>query len=427
MRILVLTDLYPPHFLGGYELKCQLHVEELTRRGHDVHVLTSRWRAGKGTSDGNVHRLLHFSPFNENLRRKGGIPGPLRLCRRYNQLEWAFGCRRNYSVTHRLVTALKPELAFIWNMGDVGISPVLAAQDQRIPTVFRLGDYWLADLKYELCLQPSPIRRRYRAAILGLRHFDRLDLGHMLVVSRALMEKYAKLGFPEQSITVIPNGVPSHLILHPDDLPCLPLDTEQIRLVQVGRLAPEKGVHVAIEALAELVREVGFNNVHLDVIGTGPEEYVLQLRDMSSSLGLDDHVEFLGFLEHRQVLECLVQYGAVLIPSLWEEPLAGMIAEAMARGVPVIATYRGGSPEIISDGENGLLVPPGDPVMLANAVERLIQDPGLAQRIRYAGLKTVRERYTHERLVDRVEEHLQMALQQVAPAPIPGQGGSHEG
>lgn len=422
MRILVLTDLYPPHFLGGYELKCKLHVKEMVQRGHDVHILTSRWKAGKGTSDGHVRRRLHFSPFNESLRFRRGTPDPLRLSRRCDQLRWAFDCRRNYGLTRDFVTALKPDLVFVWNMEDVGISPVLAVQDRQIPTVFRLGDYWLADLKYDLCLCPDPLRRRYQAAIVGLRDFDRLDLSHMLVVSRALMRRYVELGFPEQNITVIPNGVPSRILLDDDDLANLPRDGDQVRLVQLGRLDPKKGVHIAIEALAKLVKDMGHADVRLDIVGTGSQGYTLRLRDLRSDLGLDEHVKFVGFVEHQQLLERLPEYSAALIPSLWEEPLAGAIAEAMARGVPAIATDRGGSPEIISDGENGLLVPPGDPVMLACAVERLIYNPDLAQKIRFAALKTVRESYTHERLVDRIEEHLHTALLQASPTSTAGIG-----
>jgi glycogen(starch) synthase len=417
VRVLVLTDLYPPHFLGGYELKCKLHVEELNHRGYDIHVLTSRWKAGSGTGDGNVHRLLCFVRFNKDLRPEANFPDPLRLSRRYNQLKWAFDCRRNYSMTHNLVKDLKPELIFVWNMSNVGISPVLAAQDQQLPTVFRLGDYWLADLKYQLCLQPNSLRRRYQAAILGLRDFDRLDLSHLLVVSHAVKRRYVELGFPAQNITVIPNGVPSHIIISTDDLATLPLDRHQLRVVLVGRLDPKKGVHIAIAAVAKLVREMNCRNVYLDIIGTGPKEYMRQLRDTSSALGIDDRVKFIGFVEHQQLLERFLEYSAVLIPSLWEEPLAGTIAEAMARGLPVIATNRGGSPEIISDGENGLLVRPGDPVMLANALKRLIRDPNLARKIRYRALRTVREKYTHERLVDQIEEHLQVALQRPSFVP----------
>ena len=416
MRILILSNLYPPHFLGGYELKCRLHAEELGNRGHEVFVLTSTWKVVKDTIEDGVHRLLHFQPIYLSLGTEKRLPDPLRLCRRYNQLKWAYACRRNYSITQRVVALLKPDIAYIWGMGYVSISPVLAAQEQGVPTVFRLDDYWLANLKADLCLEPNPLKRRYRAAIVGLRDLTRVDLSHMLVVSRWVMQRYVEVGFPEQNITVIPEGVPSRIILDVGDLPSLSKkDGDTVNLVFVGRLVPDKGPHVAIEALAYLVGQIGLRNIHLDIIGSGQSQYVKQLQDMTAALGLDNYVSFGGFLEHAQVLERFAGYDAVLIPSLWAEPLAGTIAEAMARGLPVIATDRGGTPEIISDGENGLLVPPDEPMMLASAVKRLVQDPALAQRIRRAALETVRDNYTHERIVDQTEEYLLRVMQQADP------------
>lgn len=413
MRILVLTDLYPPLFLGGYEVNCRKNVEELVSRGHEVFVLTSRWGLRENKVEGDVYRLLHYDPIHLGLRLKQSLPDPLRLLRRYNQLKWAFACRRNYSITRETVAAVKPDVAYIWNMGGVSLSAVLAAQDQGIPTVFSLGNYWLADLKTELCLEPNPLKRRYRAAIVGLRDFGRIDLKHMLPCSQALMQSYVEVGFPKQNITVIPRGVPSHLILDIRDLRDPPKDHEdKVNLIFVGRLVPEKGPDVAIEALAHLVGEMGLRNVHLDIIGTGPNKYVQQLQDMTVALGLDGYVEFIGFLEHQQVIERYTGYDALLFPSRWVEPFGVTITEAMARGVPVIASNRGGPLEIISDGQSGLLVPPGEPVMLANAVRRLIQEPALAQQIRHTALNTVREKYTQERIGDQIEEYLQMVSQQ---------------
>lgn len=418
MRILIMTHLYPPHFLGGYELKCRLHAEELARRGHDVFVLTSRWNVGKDTIEDNVYRLLKFQPVFLSLGAGKEVPDPLRLRRRYNQFKWAFACRKNYDVAQRIVNLLKPEIAYVWGMAWVSINPVLAAQDQGIPTVYRLDDYWLADLRADLCLEANPLKRRYRAAVIGLRDFASVEVNHMLVVSRSVMHRYLEVGFPEQSITVIPEGVPSRIILDIDHSPDLSnRDEGRVDLVFAGRLIPDKGPDIAIEALATLRGQMGHRNVHLDIIGTGPNQYVKQLQEMTASLGLNDHVSFLGFLEHSQVLGRFSGYDALLVPSRWAEPLAGNIAEAMARRLPVIATDRGGTSEIISDGENGLIVRAGQPAMIADAVKRLVLEPALAQKIRRAALRTVRDSYTHERILDQIEAYLQTVTQQGDRAP----------
>jgi glycosyltransferase involved in cell wall biosynthesis len=406
MKILILTDLYPPQFVGGYELRCKLHVEEFINRGYQVSVLTSRWRAGEETSGDNVFRLLHFSPFNESLCPRSSSVDSLYPVRRYREFKWALESRKNYGVTYNLIRRLEPEVVFIWNMSNVGISPVLAAQDHDIPTVFNLCDYWLANIKRKLCFQPNPLKRRYRAFIIGLKDFGQIDLTHMIMCSRFVMQSYIKLGFLEQHMTVIPRGVPSGLILDSEALSSLPaVNKDKIKLMFAGRLVSEKGIDVAIKALACLVEKENSLSIALDIFGSGPNNYVRRLRDLVTTLGLDERVKFIGQVEPQQVIGRYAEYNALLFPSRWVEPFGVTILEAMARGLPVIATNLGGVPEIISDGENGLLVPAGDPIKLANAIHRLIQNPSLAQEIRWNALNTVRERYTHEKIFNQIEEY----------------------
>jgi len=421
MKILILTDFFPPYFRGGYELQCKLQAEELARRGHTVYILTSRWQVGEGRIEDNIYRLLHYNTLDGGLLIKRNSPDPLRLRKRYNQLKWAISCRRNYGITREIVKTLKPDVAFIWNMGGLSITPVLAVQEQNIPAVFILYDYWLALLKTELFIEPNWLKRRYRAAIVGLRDFDHLDLKHILVNSQSMMRSYVDLGFPEQNISVIPLGIPSRLIINFDELSDPHQNSEgKVHLVFVGRLVPPKGPDVAIEALAHLVREEKISDISLDIIGTGPEEYVRKLRDSVSAWELQNHVEFVGKLEHQQVLDRYKSYNALLFTSLWKEPFSMTVLEAMAQGLPVIATDRGGTPEVVSDGETGLLVPPGDSVMLARAVSRFLREAALAHKIRFAALKTIRDHYSLERIVDQIEEELHMVLPQARTVSAQG-------
>jgi len=418
MKILVLTNCYPPHYLGGYEVQCKLYVEELTRRGHEVHVLTSRWKAGRGTIENNVYRLLHYNPLDMNLRLKKGPSDPFRLLRRYNEFKWAVECRINSRITRRITSTMNPDIVYVWNMGGAAISPALAAMDLGIPLVFCLGSTWLSELKTELCLAPSFLKRRYRAAIVGLTDFGRIDLRHMLVVSKWLMQKYVELGFPEQNITVIPAGIPSHVIVNTDDLPDLPRNNEgKVRLAFVGRIHPQKGVDVAIEALAHLAADTTVGDIKLDIIGPARDDYMRKLGNLVTSLGLEGRVDFMGQMEHREVLSRYAEYDALLFTSRWGEAFGLTIIEAMARGLPVIATDCAGPRDIISDGENGLLVPPDEPLLLAQAVRELIRNAPLAQKIRVAALNSVRARYTHERLVEDTEDYLQMVLQKSRGRP----------
>ncbi|MBN2469713.1 MAG: glycosyltransferase [Anaerolineae bacterium] len=411
MRILVMSDLYPPHFLGGYELKCRLHVDELRRLGHEVRVLTSRWKLPAPVVEGHVHRLLHVDPVSPNLRLRPARELPLRLDRRVSQFRWALATRRNRALAAQVAREFQPDVVYVWNMGGVGITPVLAVQEQGYPCVFRLDDYWLKELKEELVGDMSAFIRLYRSVMLGWQDVSALRFDHALVVSNWVKQRYAQAGFPPEAMRVLPEGVPAAMVIDRGAVAGLPADPGPPQLVHVGRLVEHKGTHVAVEALAVLAERYGLNTARLDIIGAGDPAYLARLETLARDLGVAEQVSFVGFIPHEEVLERFKMYTAVLVNSLWEEPLAGTIAEGMARGLPVIVTDRGGNPEIIDDGVNGMLVPPGDASALAAAIFRLVSDPALARSIRRAGLDTVHEGYTHEGIVSEVETYLQGVAQ----------------
>ena len=422
MRILVMSDLYPPHYIGGYELNCHSTVEMLLRRGHEVFVLTSRWGLSRNMVTDDVHRVLAFAP--SGISPAGDdSQDPLRLRRRYRQVRRAFALRKNYRIARLVLHALKPDVVFVWHMEHVSYLPVLAAQDQHIPTVFRIEDYSLAQLKIHLEQDASPISRWYRARIIGLGGFDRLNTRRMLPASKAVMQSYINAGFPAQDMRVIPEGIHSGLLIEPGELPDLPEPGQdrEIRLLFAGRLVSEKGPDVAIQALRHLHEEPSGCHFKLNIVGHGSKEYELQLRNMVARLGLESCVTFAGKLDHDRLLALYPQYDALLFTSRWAEPFGITVLEAMARGLPVISTNCGALAEIISDGANGLLVPPDEPVMLANAVRRLTQEPALARGIRRAALQTIREEYVLERIVDQLEAYLEtVASTRVALGHYPG-------
>ena len=137
---------------------------------------------------------------------------------------------------------------------------------------------------------------------------------------------------------------------------------------------------------------------------------------MVSNLNLDKNVRFLGWQDHDRILDLYLTYDILLFPSRWEEPGGGTILEAMARGLPVIATSRGGALDVIRDGENGLMVPADDPAALADAILRLIQNSILVQEIRYEALKTIRDRFTLERVVDLNLQYIEGVLASRPPS-----------
>jgi glycosyltransferase involved in cell wall biosynthesis len=204
--------------------------------------------------------------------------------------------------------------------------------------------------------------------------------------------------------TVVYNGVPG-----PDGTPeelVRPGDGGPRRVVLVGRLSPRKGPDVAVEAVA-LLRQQGLD-VDLEVCGSvfpGYEWFEEQLRTRIDQLGLGGHVRLSGYTS--PTWPALARAEVALVPSR-AEPFGNTAVEAQLAGRPVVASDVQGLREIVTSGETGLLVPPGDPARLAEAVGALLRDPDLAAALTVAGRASALHRFTVDRyrtaIVERVEQ-----------------------
>lgn len=151
-------------------------------------------------------------------------------------------------------------------------------------------------------------------------------------------------------------------------------------VVCVGRLNSWKGQEVLIDAIARL-RARGIE-VRAELVGSVFREetqFERRLRAQVDDLGIAEHVDFLG--ERRDALEIVGRADIAVVPSTRPEPFGMTLVEAMALGRPVVATAAGGPAEIVTDGVDGLLVPLRDPVALADALQRLIEDPAFARSL----------------------------------------------
>ena len=196
---------------------------------------------------------------------------------------------------------------------------------------------------------------------------------HVFCPSAYLRDVALGWGLDPERVSVLPNPAP--------DIPARP-SREELRaelgitdgavLAFAGRLGPQKALAVALEALATV------DGVSLLIAGDGPERVRLERR--SAELGLGTRVRFLGAISRERVLRLFRAADASVLPSAWEN-FPHTVVEALAVGCPVIATAVGGVPEVVRDGENGLLVAPGDPGALAAAVSRFFGDRDLRERL----------------------------------------------
>ncbi len=176
-------------------------------------------------------------------------------------------------------------------------------------------------------------------------------------------------------------------------------------------LGAKYGPDLLVEALGLLPAGADYA---VTIVGDGGLRPTLQAR--VGELGLTDKVRFAGRLPNAEVASLLSDLDVFAMPSRREE-WGVAAAEASASGLPVVATDVGGIPEIVVDGETGLLVPPEDPASLAKALERLIGDPGLRSRLGAAGRLRIEELYRWDRCVDRMEQVYRRA---VLARPRPG-------
>lgn len=177
----------------------------------------------------------------------------------------------------------------------------------------------------------------------------------------------------------------------------------------VARLCEEKGIGVFLEAIAGLVK--GYPQVSFVVVGSGPLRE--RLRAQAKALRLDGRLHFLGARLDGPAL--VGGFDVLAVPSLTEgAPL--VVMEAMAAGVPVVASAVGGIPELLGHGEAGVLVPAGDPRPLAEAISALLDDPVVRHRLGAAGQRRFALISDHEAVVDHVECIYQAVVDGGAPA-----------
>jgi glycosyltransferase involved in cell wall biosynthesis len=211
------------------------------------------------------------------------------------------------------------------------------------------------------------------------------------ILSRASYSYLILHGFRAERIVHIPNGVDTEKFRptperHPD-----PAQPER-DIICVARLQYAKGIDVLLHAWGRMMHAPTEWRTHLKprllLVGEGPLRF--KFERIAAELNIKDSVEFLGL--RRDVTSLLQQAWGFVLPSRWEG-MPNALLEAMACGLPCVATRVSGSEDVITDGINGLLVEPEQPAELAQALRRMIEDQSLAQRLAREGRATVRRNY----------------------------------
>lgn len=218
-------------------------------------------------------------------------------------------------------------------------------------------------------------------------------------VSRGVADRYRALGFRDDQLAVVPNGVDVERFAtaRPADLTQFGIPREARTIISIGRLHPQKGQVRLVVGLAKLQdRLTAAGSVHLLLVGEGSPRVRDAIAFIAQDLKLSDRVHFAGW--QPDVAPLLRAADLFVLCSRWEG-MPNVLLEAMAAGLPCVATNVEGVPELIINGETGLLVESGGHQALCDAIHRLLNDAALASRLAEAGQRHVRQHFQWENTI----------------------------
>jgi glycosyltransferase involved in cell wall biosynthesis len=415
VKILALSNFYPPHHVSGYAMLCADVVEALGKRGHEIAVLTSTLGGDGERVEGHVHRLLT-------------LESPLDYYQPVRGLLYPAANRRNLQHLRRVVADTRPDVIFVWGMWNLSKRLAQVAEALAGPrVVYYLANPWPIEPNQHRAYWSLPTRRaRLNWLKAGCRQIARavlhaewrdvpLRFDHAPCCSGALRDQLLKAGVPLRDAPTIYEGIDVDAYMAHGARRTAPDDGGILSLVYVGLLVPHKGVHTAIDALSRLP-EGARDRVRLTVLGSGHPDYERELRDLVTVKALGDHVNFVDPIPRKDLPGFLSRHHVLLLPSIWEEPLALIMQEALASGLVVVGSATGGTREIVRDGDNGLLFDAEDAGRLAEHIARLVADAPLRQRLSSRGQETAKALFDLRRMVDDIEAYL--AALRARPEPV---------
>lgn len=410
MRILLLSNLYPPHALGGAEIVAADVASGLEQLGHEVFVLTSSHGLAQAEKSTYIWRTLRIAPpvhFDPGTSTWKQINGLAHYFQRYH-------CPANAQELQRMITAVNPDVLFINEITGIGVISLLKTLPKlKIPVVFYLQSYLFLYARSPETEQ-SHLRVRWLKKFL-IGSLPEPTFTSLIAVSNAVKQEYIRAGYTPESIEVIYNGVAARFLKPLPDKKGKWAETENasLQLLYAGRLNTEKGILVLLKALDLLINKQGLRKLHLRIFGDGDKSYLNELTSFIDEKQLSSFVTFGGRVPQNELIEYYDRSDIMIVPSLWQEPFALVTAEAMARGLTVVASQVGGTGERISDNIDGLLVKPGDEQALASAIKQLMENPEKLERLAKAARTKVEEHFTIAQCARQVEQHLQRAVQAV--------------
>ena len=425
MKVLVVTNLYPPHHAGTFDLRCESVVNNLKLRGHQVRVLTSSHGMKLPQQGGEVERRLLLN---------GVFDHP--LVTSYNELKKLEA--ENHVALRETIESFAPEVVQVFSLFGVSKSFLFFLRHCGVPTVFDVADNWLTlEVRNDPWLRwwnhPAMNMSRKALELAGQRNgiddvaptrlmkgYDRMPelyvekplpnslnafrFDRIYFASPWLKETAEAAGFQVGHGEVIYPGIATQNFVGEVKPGSAPVE----KFLVVTSLHKRSGVLTAVKAIQQLRK----SNVRasLSIYGKGDSGYIAELRSLIALQQLP--VEFLNVSNLVRDLPAVYQrHDALLYTSEEPEPFSFTVLEAMAAGLPVVGTALGGTRELLRHGENALTYTPGEPYELAQQIQELQLSPALRTQMTETAQSEVLSNFNETAVTDRIEAFLETSLQ----------------
>lgn len=357
--MMVISQFYP--LLGGAEVQARQLAGALVTKGVNVSVLTRRLKgvpACEVLDDVPIHRAIRTVP----------VPFLWGVCFMISVFVFLYRKRKEYTIIHcHILQEFQTVIALLFKgMFNKKVIVKMSSSGET------------SDIKL---LKSSLMGKLFYPMI------KRVDA--VVSVCKQSTRELLNGGFSEERIAEIPNGVDiDRFVQRPPRQ-----GQERPTITFVGRLDRYKGVDFLLEAFKRVIARN--SNARLLIIGTGPDETLL--KDKAVRLHLEENIQFLG--KREDVFSLLLDSDIFVLPTL-SEGMSNVLLEAMACGLPVVTTSVGGNCDLISNGHNGILVPPGDLDALGEALMEILHDAALAQQLGDEARRTVEKHYSLGSITD---------------------------
>ena len=398
MRILVISNLYPPYAIGGYEMGCFSVVEALKKRGHEIKVLTSTYGVISPESDIGIYRELKLNIYwkkqNRIIKILKLIPDEI-----YNQ-----------RVFKKLCSDFDPEIIYFWNLSGLSMSLVFSAQKNKLPVCYYVFDEWLSEWQKT---SPGLVRficKELFYLFLKTLHLQlpsgKLDLNYAQFASKYLKKTTLQIESTDNDEQILPWG------LDIKSYPYKEISSNPKSLLYAGQLVPHKGVHTAVEALKIITQKQMYKSTVLTIVGGAViPEYKTYLIKLINDLGLEKNVRFGGSVKRESLPSIYREHDILIFPSIWNEPFGITLLEAMSSGLAIVGTGTGGSAEIIKDNVNALIFEKENAEACADRIMRLMKDSVLFETLRKNGRETVEKYFSIDKMIDKIEDSLNRVVE----------------